>query len=122
MRLGRFLLSVSVTTTFCLLYVYQQTEIFHLAYAAQNKVTAFQDLLDKNTLLRYNIGKGASLTRIGNKIAQGSDFQMPDTYQLVKLEYSSAGIGAVPRSPKRESLASRLFGIKQQAEAKTINP
>jgi len=122
MRIARFLLSVIMITSLCLLYVYQQTEIFTLAYAAQKRVSVFQELLDTNTLLRYNIGKCSSLVRIGNKISQSSDFQMPDTYQLVQLHYSGEGVKVAGRLPKKESLAARFFGIKRQAEAQTITP
>lgn len=80
-----------------------------------------QDLLDKNSILRYNINKNASLVYIGNKISGSSDFQMPDNYRLVRLESSKGRLGLQDISGG-QTVLSRLFGIKRQAEANTINP
>jgi hypothetical protein len=55
---------MGIVTLFSLLYVYQQTEILHLAYVGQKRVTAFEDLFDKNSVLRYNINKSSSLVHI----------------------------------------------------------
>lgn len=109
-------------TSFSLLYVYQQTEIFRLAYVGQKKSTDFQDLLDKNSLLRYNIEKSASLVRIGTKVSRASDFEMPETYKLVRLSRPLENARFSKHVYKEESVFSRLFGIKRQAEAKTVNP
>jgi len=105
-------------TLFSLLYVYQQTEIFRLAYAGQKKLVYSDELLDKNSILRYNIEKRASLVQIGNKFSGCADFQMPDSYRLVRFTPTKRGVKIL----NRQTLASRLFGIKRQAEAKTINP
>lgn len=120
MKVSKFLLIVMFITSFCLLYVWQQTEIFRLAYLGQKNTSAFQDLLDKNIILRYNIKRNASLIRIADKVLEAKGFEMPETYRLVRLSYPG-NPKAVKQLPKRESLAFRLFGIKSQAEAKTIN-
>lgn len=122
MKLPKFLLVVSAVTLFSLLYVWQQTEIFRLAYIRQSNLNFFQDLLDNNTILRYNIERNASLIRIGNKISKVADFQIPDTYRLVKLTYPEEIVRLGKQIPKKENIISRLLGIKRQAEAKTINP
>lgn len=122
MRLSRFLSIVGFITFFSLLYVYQQTEILRLAYVGQKKIATFEDLLDKNSILRYNINKSASLVRIGNRLSERADFQMPDTYRLVRLTSSKGNLRINTQAFKKESVISRLFGIKRQAEAKTINP
>jgi hypothetical protein len=111
-----------MVTAFSLLYVYQQSEIFRLAYAGQKRTTSFEDLLDKNSVLKYNIAKNVSLTRIGSRVSADQDFQMPDSYRLVKLTRPLNGLKVKQYTPKKETLLSRLFGIKRQAEAKTINP
>jgi len=113
---------VFLVTAFSLLYVYQQSEIFRLAYAGQRRTTHFEDLLDKNVVLKYNIAKNVSLTRIGTKVCADPDFQMPDSYRLVKLSRPLNGLKVRQYAPKKETLLARLFGIKRQAEAKTINP
>lgn len=122
MKLSRFLFLVSLVTAFSLLYVYQETEIFRLAYTGQKKLTVFQDLLDKNTILRYNIIQTASLTRIGNKALIVGDFEMPNTYRLVKLTEPLRGLKVSYKMPKKETLLSRLLGVKREAEARPINP
>jgi len=123
MKLTKFLSIASCVTLFSLLYVYQQTEIFHLAYIGQKKSSAFQDSLDKNTILRYNINTCASLTRLDNKLSEYADFEMPYTYRLVRLTRAQDGFkaGNQQRYLKRESILSILFGIKRQAEAKTVD-
>ncbi len=122
MRLSKFLSLTTFITLFCLLYVYQQAEIFRLAYIGEKKAVYFADSLDKNTFLRYNIEKNASLVRIGNKVFQDRDYQMPDTYRLVRLARPLENLKLAQVKYKQENLFSRLFGIKRQAEAKTINP
>ena len=122
MKLPKFLFAAGCITLFALLYVYQQSEIFRLAYLGQKKITYSQDLLDINTVLRYNISKNASLVRIGDKISSNADFQMPNTYRLVKLSRPLNGLRVSQYVPKKETLIARIFGIKREAQAKTINP
>jgi len=123
MRLSKFLLSLTFVTFFCLLYVYQQTEIFRLAYLSQNKSAVFHDFLDKNAMLRYNINKNTSLVLIDNRISVYANFEMPDSYRVVKLAYpeGSLRIANQSRSSKLKTIAISLFGIKRQAEARTID-
>lgn len=122
MRVPRFLLTVSCATLCALLYVWQQTEIFRLGYAGSKKAVVCQELLDRNHVLRYNIERSSSLVRLGTRIDRDSSFVMPDTYRLVRLGYSRDTQRATRITEKKESLAFRIFGIKRQAEAKTINP
>jgi len=121
MRLSKFLLISAMVTCFSLLYVWQQTEAFRLAYVSQKNMAVFQELLDKNTILRYNIKRNTSLVRIGNKVFECADFQMPDTIQLVRARSPERIVSISQRAPKKQNLFSLLFGIKRQAEAKTIN-
>jgi hypothetical protein len=120
MKLSKFLLTLSSITLVSLLYVYQQTEILRLAYLGERKTALFEESLDKNSILRYNIGKRASLVCIGAQVFSSSDYEMPGDFRLVKM----AGARGRPlaAAAKRETLLSRLFGIRQQAEAKTITP
>jgi len=123
MRFSKFLVFVSIFTLASLLYVYQQSEIFRLAYETQKRLNVYQDLFDKNTVLRYNIEKNGSLIRIGNMLSQASDFQMPDSYQLVKLGVVAEGANRNYPMVKRENFVSRLLGVRREAEARTtINP
>lgn len=121
MKLPKFLLIISAITFISCLYVYQQTEILRLAYIGQKKKAIFEDLLDKNSFLRYNVEKGFSLVRIGNRFSNVADFQMPDTYRLVRLASIREELKPRAQRSKKQNLLSLLFGIKRQAEAKTIN-
>ncbi len=122
MRLNKFLSMVISVTLFSVLYVYQQSEIVRLAYAEQKQQVIFQDLLDKNSILRYNIEKNCSLVNIGNTLSSQADFQMPEKYQLVRLVPTKTGVTFTQGSGARETLLSRIFGPNKQAEARTINP
>jgi len=121
MRLSKFLSIISLATFISCLYIYQQTEILRLAYVGQKKRVAFEDLLDKNSFLRYNLEKGISLVRIGDRVSKVADFQMPDTYRLVRLASAQENLKLKTQGPNRKNIVARLFGIKRQAEAKTIN-
>lgn len=121
MRVPKFLLSVSVFTLFVMVYVHQQSAIFRMGYLIDRKQAKFQDLLDKNALLRYNVQRDASLVRIAERLSKCGDFQMPDTYRLVKLELPVENQRLIVQAPKRETLIARIFGVRRQAEAKTIN-
>ena len=122
MRLNKFLSTVTIITLFSVLYVYQQSEVFRLAYVGQKKQSVFQDSLDKNSVLRYNINQNTSLVYIGNKVLSNTDFQMPDNYRLVRMTLSGEAIATSRTQGGRENMLSRIFGIKRQAEARTINP
>jgi hypothetical protein len=123
MRLSKFLLLVTFITFFCLLYVYQQTEIFRFAYIGQKKSAVFHDSLDKNAMLRYNINQNTSLVLIDNKVCGYANFEMPNSYRVVKLVYPQEGLRIANRSRtlKLKNIATSLFCIKRQAEARTID-
>jgi hypothetical protein len=122
MRLTRFLSVTVFITSFCVLYVYQQSEIFRLAYLGQNKQATFNELLDKNTALRYNIKKNSSLVSIGSRISGTNEFQMPDNYRFVKFISSKDGLKLADQNQDRTGLLARIFSLKREAQAKTINP
>ncbi|MCG8432000.1 MAG: hypothetical protein MJA29_12625 [Candidatus Omnitrophica bacterium] len=122
MKVTRLLSVVVMITGISLIYVYQQTEIFRLAYTGEKKQEIVEDLLDKNALLRYNIERKSSVVYIGEKMCVSSDFQMPDAYCLVRVLPAETGTSREEPVVKRQSLVARIFGIKRQAEAKTINP
>lgn len=109
-------------TSFSVLYVYQQSEIFRLAYLGQKKQVLFTELLDKNTALRYNINKSSSLVNIGGRINVTTEFQMPDNYRFVKFVSSREGLRLADENQNKEGFLARIFSLKREAQAKTINP
>ncbi|MFA5114506.1 MAG: hypothetical protein WC469_00370 [Candidatus Omnitrophota bacterium] len=110
-----------MATFLCVIYVYQQTEIFRFGYLGQKRLNEFRELQDRNATLRYSIEKGASLIRVGDKISSNMDFQMPDSYRLVKLDSNQPTVrgGIFYRT---DALFSRIFGVRREAQAKTVNP
>jgi len=121
MRPAKFLSILVFVTGFSLAYVWLQTEIFYLAYEGQNRAAVFEDLIDKNAVLRYNIQRNASLVCIGNKVGRTAGFQMPDSYRLVRLIPGQRTLVAGKQLPKKENLLVRFFSVNRQAEANTIN-
>jgi len=117
MKISRFLVIAFILTSLSLLYVWQQTEIFRLAYLGQNKEVLHQDLLDKNSILRYNIEKNASLVYIADAYSKEANFQMPESFRLVRATRSGK-ILVSEYLPKKQNLFSRLFGVRREAEAK----
>lgn len=123
MKLSKFLLVVFSLTLFSLLYVWQQTEIFRLAYVGQKKFSTFENLLDKNSILRYNLKSDTSLIQMGDKLAKTNDFGIPDTYWLVRADNNKQNLNIASRpASNRLNLVSRIFSVKRQVEAKTISP
>jgi hypothetical protein len=116
------MLSLTTITFLSLLYVHQQTEIVRFAYITQKKAVFFQELLDKNNLLRYNIEKNTSLTRIGDKIYDNSDYSMPNSYQLVRLYSPRSTHVLASQAVGKENIFARLLGTVREAQAKTIKP
>ena len=123
MKLPKFLTLVFFLTCLCLVYVWQQTTIYSLAYDGQKKRASFQELLDENSVLRYNLKKDTSLVRLGSRISGSGDFQMPGSYCLVQLAKPEQSPQlALGGSVQRKSLLARLLGARREAQAKTINP
>lgn len=121
MRLTKFLAVVGFTTVLSLVYVYQQTEIFRLAYLGQNNQNKFQELLDKNTILRYNINKEVSLINIDSNLSSFSDFHIPETCKFVRVASNTTEGNGVSQAGSKKNIFAQIFSVKRQAEARTIN-
>jgi len=122
MRLSKFLLILFFFTLAALVYVWQQSEIFCLAYRVEKKLAAVQRLADKNAILRYMRESNVSLVRLNSKLTEKEGFQIPETYRLVRLNTSRTRLRVSKKQPPRENIVSRFFSIKRQAEARTIGP
>jgi len=120
--MSKFLSFIFCITCFSLLYVHQQAEIFRLAYVGQKKQSLCEDLLDKNTVLRYNIKRNGSLVNIGNKIEKSNDFQMPDNYRLVRLTPDKEEGLSLTKQQPIVAFAARIFSVRNVVQAKTVNP
>jgi len=122
MKITKFLSVTVFITSCCVLYVYQQSEIFRLAYLGSKRQIVYNELFDKNTALNYNIKKGSSLVKIGSRLGSSNEFQMPDNYRFVKVVAYSDGLKPVSQNQARVGLLAGIFGLKREAQAKTINP
>jgi len=120
MKLSRFLFIVLFLTMVSLSYVWQQTEIFCLAYKGQGRLSAYQGLAEKNAILKYCKQSNISLVRISNRLDEKDRFQIPETYRLVRLASSQRNLRTKANPSKRENFLSRLFSVKRQAEAGII--
>jgi hypothetical protein len=121
MKLSKSLFAIALITVFSLLFVWQQTEIFRLAYDGQKIETEFRNTLDNNSVLRYNLKTNTSLTRIYSKISLPEDFQLPDAYMLVTVASPAAQARSYRQlAVKEENLFARVFGMNRSAEAKTV--
>ena len=120
MKLSRFVLFVGFLTLVSLVYVWQQSEIFCLAYKGQKRLSAYQALAEKNALLKYCKQSDISLVRISDKLNAEDKFQIPETYRLVRLVSPQNDLKVKTNPSQGESFLSRLFSVKKQAEAKTL--
>jgi len=118
MRFGKFILTVLIATGVSLFYVYQQTNIYSLAYAQNKKDQAYQDLLDKNNLLRYNLNVVTSLSFMDNKVLAAPEFEMPSEGRVVKMDSSKEKV-VIAKNKLAEVFS--IFGFKSQAEAKSVS-
>lgn len=118
MKICKFLIITIIVTMVSLLYVHQQFALVKLSYDMDIKEKKFNQLLDQNKILAYNVFKLKSplnLSRYNNNF---------------KIASSNQIISANPKLVSRRNniiLAKRsgfnVFGIltlKRQAEAQTI--
>ena len=108
-------------TLIALVYVYQQSEIFYLAYLGGKKQTILANLLDKNNIFRYNINRLSSLTYLDSKILRNVDFEIPAQKRLVSFDMGEYNTEVNPGPNKRTNLILSFFGRARQAQAQTLN-
>lgn len=124
MRFNKFLVALSFITFMALIYVYQQAQIFYLAYQSDKKQARLQDSLDKNSILKYNMNVFASLPYLDRSfLSKCSDFELPQEQRLVQLDLTVGPTVLYSKvSEKKPNLFSKFLNIiTKQAEAKPIN-
>ena len=103
MKLTKFLFTVMFLTIVSLFYVWQQTEIFCLAYKGQKRKSIYQGLTEKNAVLKYCKQSNISLVRISDRLDEKDKFQIPETYRLVRLVLPQRNPKARAGLPERQS-------------------
>ena len=123
MRLRRFSLLIFFITFMSLVCVYQQKQIFYLAYQGDRKQTKLQELLDRNNVLRYNLNVYSSLPYLDKRLfVKSADFEIPQVQRLVKLDFTQTKTRMTRNPEKNKNLFTNLFNIiTKQAEARPIN-
>jgi hypothetical protein len=120
MKLPKFLIIVLTVTIISLCLVYQQTQITVLTYLNGRNNKAYQELLDKNIALRYNLEKTRSISSLGNKVLVGdTNFEIPQQTQLAQIERPREYESFAQKAIARETILTRIFGARTEAEAKT---
>jgi len=120
-KLHKFSFFALAVTFFCLAYVYQQTQIYCLAYTGGKKEQLYQDLLDKNNLLRYNLNVITSLPLMGGRVLGSCEFEMLAISGLMRLEEPKAKENLVKSTNKFFTRLGNIFSLKSQAEATPLN-
>lgn len=116
-----------VLTSFALIYIHLQMQIFDLAYQGKNKEKEIRKLIDDNGNVTYNILKLKSSNNLGEKLlGEQSQLQFMDNAQVVTLampqsmqEENTLVLSSAPE--KKSNFLENLFSLKSQAEAKPVD-
>ena len=121
MSLNKIFTIVLGITLLALLYVYQQSKIIQLAYQEQERLAFLENLINKNNNLKFNIDRQMSLVSIVD-LWQDGNFEWPHQKQLVSLSTIEQGLKASKQLKEKETIFTRIFGLKSQAEATPVKP
>ena len=121
MGLNKIFIIVLGITMLALLYVYQQSNIIQLAYQEQERLALLENLINKNNNLRYNLDRQMSLVSISGLWQEGH-FEWPNRKQLLSFSTISQELEQSKQVKETESIFTRFFGLKSQAEATSVKP
>jgi len=121
MSLNKIFTIVLGITLVALLYVYQQSKIIQLAYQEQERLAFLENVINKNNNLKFNIDRQMSLVSIVD-LWQDGNFEWPHQKQLVSLSTIEQGLKASKQLKEKETIFTRIFGLKSQAEATPVKP
>ena len=121
MSLNKIFTIVLGITLVALLYVYQQSKIIQLAYQEQERLAFLENVINKNNNLKFNIDRQMSLVSIVD-LWQDGNFEWPHQKQLVSLSTIKQGLKETKQIKEKETIFTRIFGLKSQAEATPVKP
>lgn len=114
MRMLRFLTFLGISTILALFFVRNQINIYLLSYKLEKNNLLYEELLDENGILLYDINRLSSVQRISDKLGTSKDeFTIP--MRIVRLEKEKKRL-----AERRENFFVRLFKLSPLAEAKEI--
>lgn len=120
MSLKRYIITIFTLTTISLMYVFLQTQIITLGYCVQSKRNLYQQLVDENDSLRYNIKQAESLEILESKITRGkADFELAGANQISMIVIPKELSIAKNNLRQKKSLLN-LFGAQREAEARPL--
>ncbi|MBL7198027.1 MAG: hypothetical protein ISS47_08000 [Candidatus Omnitrophica bacterium] len=127
MKTSKIVTLIFIFILFAFLHIFLQTEIIKLGYEVKKNEDSFQELIDNNHILKYNIyvlESPYSLDR--HVLVKNSNLKVLKPVQVLGL-YSESDIGYLERDKRNNPLlknpvflALRKFFTGKQAEAKTI--
>jgi hypothetical protein len=122
MRLPRFFSLLIIATVISLIYVQLQVEIFREAYTGSLNESRLHELLDDNSVLRYNITQLTSAQHVGDKLlSQELNLEFAQAAQIseVRIPFQVAG-NLNSQGKKEPNFFAKIFSLKAQAEAKQL--
>jgi len=85
LRILRFLIFLGISTILALLFVHNQIKIYLLSYKLEKNNLLYEELLDENRVLLYDINRLSSVQRISCNLRDSKDeFIIPK--RIVRLE------------------------------------
>lgn len=119
MIIKRTLKIVAFLVPLAILYVWQNTQTFKLAYEMENKAGAYKELLEKNSLLRYNINVRMSSQEIGESfLSKDNNLKIADSIFVVKAKSKAKETPAIYSKIGRENRLLRFFSPPAEAESR----
>ncbi len=117
MRTIRFLIFVSICTVLALLFVHYQVRIYLLSYEVDKNNLLYEELLDRNEILLYDINRLSSIPRISYKLSSlGDEFVIPDRIlRIARFEEKEEKL-----TEKKGNFLARIFRAITLAEAKEV--
>lgn len=125
MKLSKFIYLVIFITIVSIIYVQLQVQIFALAYNGKKREVTFKELLDRKTIMMYNINRLESAENIGTTLlSRDSNLQFSDKTQIARFDMPIQLAGNFNAEPKlenkRPNFLISFFSLKSEAQAKPI--
>jgi hypothetical protein len=107
---------VFLATFVALAYVNQQVLIYQMGLRVKENYNIYSKLVDRNRLLVYNVLNLKSPVNLHEKLlASNVEMDMPQKWQVVKLENSPANL--IEKETTKKGLFASLFDLNREAEA-----